>query len=291
MISWPLLGVEAPQVSLGHRPGAALGHHLVHPGNRRLGQDGERGDHDLELARPHLGLGQEGLVLPGQQHVAEPALGEGDGRAPRAGVEHRHVGEQLAEILHRRRVAAMSRRPGIGRHVVPARAAGGLGIGRDHLHAWPDQVAPVVDVLGIALADQEDDGGRVGRGVLRQAGLPSRRDQPGLLGDGVDVGGDAERHHVGLQPVDHRQRLLARAAVALVDGHVLAGLALPIGGEDGVVGLVELTRRIVADVQQCHLPRRRQGAGRQRKAAEQAAGVEERAAGEIVRHGRPCVAG
>jgi hypothetical protein len=51
-----------------------------------------------------------------------------------------------------------------------------------------------------------------------------------------------------LEPVDNRQRLLARTAVALLDGHLLAGLTLPVGGEDGVIGLVEFPRRIIADV-------------------------------------------
>ena len=34
---------------------------------------------------------QPKFVLPVQQHVADLLLGEGDGRAARAGVEHRHV--------------------------------------------------------------------------------------------------------------------------------------------------------------------------------------------------------
>ncbi len=37
-----------------------------------------------------------------------------------------------------------------------------------------------------------------------------------LVGDAVDVRGQRERHHVGLQAVDHRARLLARAAVRLL---------------------------------------------------------------------------
>ena len=50
----------------------------------------------------------------------------------------------------------------------------------------------------------------------------------------VDVVGQRQRHHVGLQTVDHRARLLARAAVGLVDGRRLAGLGLPVAGEGGV---------------------------------------------------------
>ncbi len=38
-----------------------------------------------------------------------------------------------------------------------------------------------------------------------------------LLGDRVDVVGQRQRDDVGLQAVDHRARLLARAAVRLLD--------------------------------------------------------------------------
>ena len=91
-----------------------------------------------------------------------------------------------------------------------------------------------MDPLGIALADQEDDGRGVGGGVVRQPALPVGRQKARLLGDGVDVGGERQGDHIGLQAADHRQRLLARAAVALVDGHVLAGPLLPVAGEQGL---------------------------------------------------------
>ena len=38
-----------------------------------------------------------------------------------------------------------------------------------------------------------------------------------------------ERHDVGLQAVDHRAGLLARAAVRLLDGDLVAGLLEPVG--------------------------------------------------------------
>ena len=67
-----------------------------------------------------------------------------------------------------------------------------------------------------------------------------------LLGQLVDVVGQRQRHHVGLEAVDHRARLLARAAVRLLDGHGVAGLGLPVLGERGVEVLVQLARRVVA---------------------------------------------
>jgi hypothetical protein len=45
-------------------------------------------------------------------------------------------------------------------------------------------------------------------------------------------------------------RACARAAMRLLDGDRLAGLGLPVRGEGFVVGLVELPRRIVGDVEQ-----------------------------------------
>ena len=45
------------------------------------------------------------------------------------------------------------------------------------------------------------------------------------VGDGVDVGGERQRDDVGVEAVDHRARLLARAAVRLLDRDLLAGLA------------------------------------------------------------------
>ena len=53
--------------------------------------------------------------------------------------------------------------------------------------------------------------------LLRQALLPVGGQELALLGDGVDVGGERERHDVGIEPVDHGAGLLARAAVRLLD--------------------------------------------------------------------------
>jgi hypothetical protein len=52
---------------------------------------------------------------------------------------------------------------GPGRKIVPAGASGGLRIGRNHLDALFEEIVPVLDPLGIALTDQEDDGRGIGR--------------------------------------------------------------------------------------------------------------------------------
>ena len=81
-----------------------------------------------------------------------------------------------------------------------------------------------------------------------------------LLGDLIDVVGEPQGDDVGLQAVDHGTRLLARAAVRLLDGHLLAGLRQPALGEGFVDRLVQLAGRVVRDVEQRDLdPRLRSG--------------------------------
>jgi hypothetical protein len=92
---------------------------------------------------------------------------------------------------------------------------------------------------------------------VRQLGLPVGRDLAGPLGDGVDVGGERERDDLRLEPVDHRPRLAAGAAVRGLDLHRGIALRQPMGGE-GLVDLpVKLARRIVAHVEQRRLGLRR----------------------------------
>ena len=55
---------------------------------------------------------------------------------------------------------------------------------------------------------------------------------------------------IGRKPVDHRARLLARATMALLDRDRAIALRRPLLRETGVDLLVELARRIVADVEQ-----------------------------------------
>ena len=60
---------------------------------------------------------------------------------------------------------------------------------------------------------------------------------------------------VGAQAIDHRPALLARATVALLDGHVLAGFGLPVLGKRGVEFHVQLAGRVVRHVEQRGLGR------------------------------------
>ena len=180
------------------------------------------------------------------------------------------VGDELLRLVLV--AAVLTQRPAPGRQIVPARAARGLRVGRDHLDVLFDQIAPVVDALGIALAHQEHDGRGVGRAVVRQTRLPVLRQPAAALGELIDVVGERKRHHVRLEAVDHRTRLLAGAAVRLLDGHILAGLLLPVLGEGLVERLIELPRGVVRDVQERGVrygSARRKGAKRQRGCREQ----------------------
>ncbi len=148
-----------------------------------------------------------------------------------------------------------------GRQIGPARRAAGLGIGRDHRHTRLHQIVPVLDAFRIALAHQEHDGRGVRRGILRQAFLPRSGKQLGAPGDGVDIGGQRQGHHIGLQPVDHRTRLRARTAMAVAQGDLVAALGV-LGGKALAQGLIQLAGGVIADIQQGDVCRPRGDGGK-----------------------------
>jgi hypothetical protein len=79
--------------------------------------------------------------------------------------------------------------------------------------------------------------------------LPVVRDQAAFA-DSIDVIGQGQRDDVGGQAVDDGTRLLAGAAMRLLDGDVVARLGFPLAREGLVEILVQLARRIVGHVQQ-----------------------------------------
>lgn len=169
-----------------------------------------------------------------------------------AGVEDRHVLEQLFHVVLGLGFAAAGFQAiGPGGKEVPARTAAGFRVGGDHRDVFLDQVAPVLDAFGVALAHQEHDGRGVRGAGVRQAFLPVLGQRLAELGDFVDVAGQGQGHHIGAQAVDHGTALLARTAMGLLDLHVVAGVRLlPETGELGVVVLVQLTGRVVGHVEQ-----------------------------------------
>src|SRR4029453_14708207 len=85
--------IEELQIRLGNFARSLGVDDLVDNPDRRLRLYRKRRDHDLELVAAELVDGEEGLVLPGEQDIADVALGEGRGRAARPGVEPGPVGE------------------------------------------------------------------------------------------------------------------------------------------------------------------------------------------------------
>src|SRR5690349_24720440 len=155
------------------------------------------------------------LVLPGDGDIADAALGERGQRTARAGVEYGHVLVELVHELTRAGIvgARLLFGPGPGGEIVPARAAGRLWIRRDDFHVVANEVAPVVNLLRVAGAHEEHDGGDVRRAVVRQALLPVERQQFSLGGDFVDVTRECESDYVCGQPIDDRARLAAGTAM------------------------------------------------------------------------------
>ncbi len=123
------------------------------------------------------------------------------------------------------------------------------GFGRDDLDAGADQVVPALDVLRVAVANDEDDDGVRDHALVRLL-LPLRVDL--ARGDElVHVGGERQRDDVGVEARLHRSRLLTGRAVGLREVDVLAGRGLleqrdelPVGLARGGVGdEVELRAR------------------------------------------------
>src|SRR5450631_2554225 len=247
-----LLGIEIAQILLRDLARPVLVDHLVDHTDRRFRENAQgRGNH-IELIRTQLFDGEIRFVLPREQYVADAAFHKRHGGPARARIQHGHI---LVQLFHERlrsrlATAGLLQRPRPGREIVPAGPARGLRTGRDHRHPGTHQIAPVANVFGVALAYEKHDGRRVRRAVCRQARLPVGRDQLRLFGQGVDVVGKRQRHHVGTQTVDDGTRLLAGTSVALVDDHSIAGLSLPIFRERLVVIVVQLACRIVGYVQQ-----------------------------------------
>ncbi|MOA12127.1 hypothetical protein D3C78_1320970 [compost metagenome] len=84
------------------------------------------------------------------------------------------------------------------------------------------------------------------------AALPVRGGET-RLGHGIDVIGQRQRHHIGLQSIYHGASLLAGATVRLANHHIIASLGFPLLGEGAVICLEQLAGRIVGDVEQTDL--------------------------------------
>jgi hypothetical protein len=122
---------------------------------------------------------------------------------------------------------------GVRRQQVPLGRAGAERVRRHDLDAALEQVVPVLDPLGVALAhDDGHDGAEWDAAVL--VGVPRRVDQPGIDESG-DVGLDGEVHEVRLGAGLDLAGLIARGAIGLLELNALAGLARLEGRDELVV--------------------------------------------------------
>jgi hypothetical protein len=128
--------------------------------------------------------------------------------------------------------------------VVPASTAGGFRIRCDDLDPLFNKVVPILDTLGIAVANQEDDGRGIGRRIVAESLLPIGVDEPGL-GDLVDVALERERDNVGLEPVDDSAGLLSRAPMRLINDYGFSSLGLPFLDKCLVDSVVEFAGWVV----------------------------------------------
>src|SRR5207249_4484468 len=235
---------------------AALPGYLVNHGHGRFCQDADGGGNQIELPLAKLFDCHDRFVFPRDEYISDSALNEGRRRAARSRIEHRHILEQLPHKFFRPGFVA----PGalqfvaVSSEIVPARPTRGLRVGRDNRDARFYQIVPVLDSLWISLADEEEDGGSVGRTVVRQPPLPVGRQQLCLLSDRVDVISQRQSDDIGGEAVDDGPRLFAGAAVRLPDDDRVAGLFLPIFGEGGVEILIQLTSGVVRNVQEVDVP-------------------------------------
>src|SRR5215203_7187997 len=206
---------------------------LGHDRDRVLDQDRLIGHHIVDVLL--LLLSGDGLVLIGDHDVAL-AADKGLQRLTSRLVLHRHVAEQLLQIGHGLlgRLALLQL-GAVGRHDVPASPARGERVGGNDLDPWLDQVVPGADVLGVALAGDQDHH-RVGDHALVAVGVPVLGDQAGVdqLGH---VRLQRQGNHIGRQPVLDRSGLVARAAVGLADPDALTGVGLLEGRDQGFVRL------------------------------------------------------
>jgi hypothetical protein len=150
------------------------------------------------------------LGLEGDEHVADAMLDEGGSRSAPAGVEHRHIGEELAHELFGLLLISLVRleRIGVRRKIGIAAIARCLGFREHDLDVIANEIAPVLDVLRIALANEKGRQRVKGNRIVGKARLPICRDQIALSVQDLNVSDLIERHHIGLKPIQHRARLL-----------------------------------------------------------------------------------
>src|SRR3954452_3909158 len=187
-------------------------------------------------------LRRDRLVLVRNQHVAL-AAGEGREGVARALVLHRDVLEQRLQVVDGLGLRlALLELGAVRGHDVPACAAARERVRRDHLDARLREVVPGLDVLGVALAGDEDDHG-VRDHALVLVLVPALVDEA-AVDEPRHVRLERELDHVGGQATVDRTALVAGRAVGLAEADALAVGRLVERRDQRPVGLL---RRRVGD--------------------------------------------
>src|SRR3546814_19232621 len=99
---------------------------------------------------------------------------------------------------------------------------------------WSSDVCSSDLVLGIALADEEYNGGCVWRAIVWQEALPILGQRFGFVRDGIDVVGKRQGDDVCLPAVNNSQGPLATNAMAHIQPDLVNRVGLPREGKTGL---------------------------------------------------------
>ena len=75
----------------------------------------------------------------------------------------------------------------------------------------------------------------------------------------IDVVGECQCDHIGIDSVDDTSRLRSRATVRLAHRHLVARLRLPVLCKGRIEFLIELSRRVVRNIENRDVSRHRHG--------------------------------
>ena len=132
-----------------------------------------------------------------------------------AGIQHRNV---LIKPRHECAclafvVLVVPQRVAPGSEVIPPRAPRSFRVRRNDAYAFPGEVSPIPDVLGVAFANQEHDRRHIGRAVVGQSFLPIRRQPVRAPSNSVDIVSQRQCNDVGFEPEANGARLCSRTGV------------------------------------------------------------------------------
>src|SRR5262249_51178088 len=133
-------------------------------------------------------------------------------RSACARIQNRHVSVKLLQEILRFVLAVVVVLQSVcpSGQVVPTRSSRGLRVRSNNGDIGLDQIVPILDLLRIALAHKEHDGGFIRRAVVGQALLPSLGDEPLLL-DSRHIVFESQGYYIRLQTVDYRAGLSSGA--------------------------------------------------------------------------------